>query len=288
MKDRTVLVSAVIAAVIHAIILFANIGMTRPTLASAPSSIEVTLVAAPAAQASAAQAAEPAVAPTPEPEQSKPPEPPVKPEPEPVIEPEPLPEPELMVIPEPPIESEPAVIPESIPGPVPEPVLFPEPVPEPGPEPVAEPEPIEEPATEPDAGATRWVSREEPGETSEETVTGPSSVDSAGEAAEPGGLVRNAVPTFDRAPAYTYNPKPKYPRAARRFRREGTVVVLVEVLASGRVGEVAIEESSGHKLLDDAAVKAVRRWRFEPAMKGSVPVRARVKVPVEFNLKDAR
>ena len=67
MKDRTVLASAVIAAVIHAIILFANLGMTPPTLASAASSIEVTLVAAPAVPAAQASA-KPTVAPTPKPE----------------------------------------------------------------------------------------------------------------------------------------------------------------------------------------------------------------------------
>lgn len=265
MKDRTVLVSAAIAAGIHAIILFANLGMTPPTLASAASSIEVTLVAAPAAPAAQAAAAEPAVAPTPEPERAKPP---LKPEPEPVIEPEPVPIPEPVEIPEP------------------EPVPEPEPMVEPQPEPI--PEPVVEPDAEPDVGATRRVAREEPGETSEETAIAPPSVDSAGETAELGGLTESAVPTFDRSPAYTYNPKPKYPRAARRRGQEGTVVLLIEVLASGRVGEVAIEESSGHELLDGAAMKAVRRWRFTPAKKGSVPVRASVKVPVEFNLKDER
>jgi protein TonB len=268
MKDRTVLVSAAVAAVFHAIILFANIGMARPTLASAPSTIEVTLVAAPATQAAVAQTAER----IPEPEQLEPPEKAVA-EPEPVIEPEPA------VIPDP----------EPIPEPEPEPVVEPEPLLESIPE--VEPEPIPEPVVdvERDADATGRTAREENFEEAPQETPAPSpSVDSPGETTEPGGLIQNATPTFDRSPAYTYNPIPKYPRAARRLRREGTAVLLVEILASGRVGKVLIEKSSGHELLDNAALKAVRRWRFEPATKAGVSVKATVKIPVEFDLKDAR
>jgi protein TonB len=62
-------------------------------------------------------------------------------------------------------------------------------------------------------------------------------------------------------------------------------MLLVEVLANGRVGEVEVEDSSGYELLDDAAVRAVRRWRFVPAETAGIPVTAQVKIPVEFNLE---
>jgi protein TonB len=62
-------------------------------------------------------------------------------------------------------------------------------------------------------------------------------------------------------------------------------MLLVEVLASGRVGKVEIETSSGYDILDEAAVKAVRRWRFTPAKKGRRPVSAWVRIPVEFDLR---
>ena len=65
-------------------------------------------------------------------------------------------------------------------------------------------------------------------------------------------------------------------------------MLMVEVLENGRAGEISIENSSGYELLDDAAIKGVRRWRFVPARKGSRAVRARVRIPVEFNLRDKR
>lgn len=97
-----------------------------------------------------------------------------------------------------------------------------------------------------------------------------------------------AVAPVDLPPAYTHNPKPAYPRAARRLGQEGEVLLLVEILASGRVGKIDIEKSSGYDILDDAAVKAVRKWRFAPARKGKTTVNAWVRVPVEFSLKDRR
>jgi protein TonB len=233
MKDRTILVSAVIACLFHALILFANLGMSPPILASAAASIEVDLVAAPAAPAP-----QPALASAPEPLEL-----PIEPELDPVIVPIPEPEPEPVAVVEIPIESA-----------------------------VAEPpsETVNKPS---DTADTMGDVPEEQTQTY---------IDDAGEA---GALIENVVPTFDRAAAYTYNPKPRYPRAARRRGQEGTVMLLVEVLASGRVGEIEIEKSSGHDLLDNAAAEAVRRWRFVPAEKAGVSVGTQVKIPVEFDLE---
>jgi protein TonB len=84
--------------------------------------------------------------------------------------------------------------------------------------------------------------------------------------------------------SYLSNPKPDYPPDARRQRQEGVVVVNVEVEADGRAGDVNVSRSSGFPLLDDAAVRAVRRWLFEPARAGGLPVASRVDVPVRFSL----
>ena len=65
-------------------------------------------------------------------------------------------------------------------------------------------------------------------------------------------------------------------------------MLMVEVLENGRAGEISIENSSGYELLDDAAIKGVRRWRFVPAKNGGRAVRARVRIPVEFNLRDRK
>lgn len=58
----------------------------------------------------------------------------------------------------------------------------------------------------------------------------------------------------------------------------------VRVTAEGRAAEVTIKQSSGFPLLDAAAVKAVRRWEFEPARLGAIAVESDVEVPVRFQL----
>ena len=58
---------------------------------------------------------------------------------------------------------------------------------------------------------------------------------------------------------------PVYPEKARQQGLEGLVIVQLEVLATGLVGELSIKQSSGSSLLDTAALEAVRQWRFIPA-----------------------
>jgi protein TonB len=62
--------------------------------------------------------------------------------------------------------------------------------------------------------------------------------------------------------------------------------VRVLVGENGRPQEVSLGESSGESALDQAAMDAVREWRFEPAKRNGVPVRAWAIVPVEFKLID--
>lgn len=83
------------------------------------------------------------------------------------------------------------------------------------------------------------------------------------------------------------NRKPVYPAVARRRGMEGRVLLVVEVGQDGRVCDVVIKKSSGFELLDKAAFKAVRKWRFSPATRGGRPVKARLEVPIRFSLKDA-
>jgi TonB family protein len=84
--------------------------------------------------------------------------------------------------------------------------------------------------------------------------------------------------------AYRQAPPPAYPAAAREQGFEGVVVLNVEVLATGRVGEVQVAVSSGARVLDETAVEAVRRWTFTPAHQGGRAVDSLVEVPVRFTL----
>jgi len=81
-----------------------------------------------------------------------------------------------------------------------------------------------------------------------------------------------------------YQVHPSYPATARQARIEGTVRLLVHVLADGRVEEIRVEASAGHPDLDRAATDAVRQWRFDPARKGTEPIASWVILPVEFHL----
>ena len=57
-------------------------------------------------------------------------------------------------------------------------------------------------------------------------------------------------------PRYQDNPLPPYPERARRRQLEGTVVLEAWIGEQGKVGELVIHASSGHRLLDEAALKA--------------------------------
>lgn len=85
-------------------------------------------------------------------------------------------------------------------------------------------------------------------------------------------------------PQYRSNPAPVYPESARRQRQEGVVWLRVEVSERGDALAVAVGQSSGHLALDEAAMSAVRDWKFVPARQGTRPVAARVEVPVRFRL----
>jgi protein TonB len=59
------------------------------------------------------------------------------------------------------------------------------------------------------------------------------------------------------------SPEPSYPRAAYLRKLEGTVVLIMIVNSEGIVTEVEMIQSSGHRLLDRAALVAARGYRFE-------------------------
>jgi protein TonB len=86
------------------------------------------------------------------------------------------------------------------------------------------------------------------------------------------------------APGYRVNPKPQYPPLARERGNEGTVVLRVRVLPDGTAGEVTVTRSSGHEILDAAALRAVKAWLFAPATRNGIPVPAWIAVPIRFSL----
>jgi protein TonB len=86
-------------------------------------------------------------------------------------------------------------------------------------------------------------------------------------------------------PNYLKNPAPVYPLESRSAKQEGLVVLSVDVDRRGRPMIIRVERSSGHDLLDRAAVKAVRGWTFAPARMGELAIESNVEIPVRFELE---
>ena len=91
----------------------------------------------------------------------------------------------------------------------------------------------------------------------------------------------------DQRPRTLSTPDPKYPSAARRAEREGLVELEFTVGVDGRATDLKVikEEPKGFGF-GEAAIDAVKRWRFTPAKKGGESVPMRVKIPIRFTLDD--
>ena len=111
-------------------------------------------------------------------------------------------------------------------------------------------------------------------------------------ATAPGRAKRTLQATRGEAQATTsvgvlHSVHPIYPRIAKKSGWEGTVLVRVTVETNGRASKVVVTRSSGRKVLDNAAVKAVKRWSFRPARDGNIPIRTQVVIPIKFSLDKA-
>jgi len=84
--------------------------------------------------------------------------------------------------------------------------------------------------------------------------------------------------------AYLNNPAPAYPSISRRLGEQGRVVLKVLVSAAGEPESVALENGSGSDRLDQAAIDAVKKWRFVPAKRNGESLSAYVLVPLKFSL----
>lgn len=87
---------------------------------------------------------------------------------------------------------------------------------------------------------------------------------------------------YDEPPAVVKQVKPDYPDLAREAGVDGTVQLRVLVGKDGLVKDVHVDRSI--RLLDGAAVAAVRQWVFTPALSNGHPVMVWVSVPIRFTL----
>lgn len=118
-------------------------------------------------------------------------------------------------------------------------------------------------------------------------------VEATGRDGKPGLITRlratpAAWPSHDGAtgPADAGLAPPRYPPEAYARGIAGRVVLLVDVRADGSVAGVAVEHAEPRGVFDATAVAAARRWYFKPALANGKPVAGRVRVPVQFDLRN--
>ncbi len=92
------------------------------------------------------------------------------------------------------------------------------------------------------------------------------------------------IESINATPRYDLNAPPEYPDVARHKGWQGVVELEVLVLVDGSVGELKITKSSGYKVLDRSARRAVKYWLFKPEIKDGLPVESRIEFPLEFEL----
>jgi periplasmic protein TonB len=81
------------------------------------------------------------------------------------------------------------------------------------------------------------------------------------------------------------NPPPVYPPAAAARGWQGRVTLRLHIAADGAVEAVDLVATSGHRELDDAALRAVEQWRFVPARRAGQPVAWSTLLPVRFRAR---
>ncbi len=78
-----------------------------------------------------------------------------------------------------------------------------------------------------------------------------------------------------------------YPEIARRAGVEGTVIIHVLIDEKGNVVKTRVLKSLGNNGCDEAAIAAIKKTKWKPAMQRDKPVKVWVSIPVIFKLKEA-
>ena len=170
-----------------------------------------------------------------------------------------------------------------------QPVAKPIPVP-PRPQPVAAPAPTPQPQPLPSKVTT-------PTEVAQAAPVAPVSAPTAPTPPAPTRVEAPPAPAPVTAPSRTdvsipasysaSNQKPIYPNMSKRLGEQGTVVLRVLVKADGSAGEVEVKSSSSYPRLDQAAIDAVKTWRFNPAKIDGKATDEWYQVPIPFKLQSS-
>ena len=119
-------------------------------------------------------------------------------------------------------------------------------------------------------------------ETTFKTISSPSP--NSGEGIYIAGVDTVAYGKVEIKPQLVNIPSPKYPDLARKEGAQGIAKVKALVDVDGSIMAVFIFQSSGHEILDQAALEAVKKAEFVPAQLNDKPVRVWVTIPLNFKL----
>ncbi len=120
------------------------------------------------------------------------------------------------------------------------------------------------------------------------TAAGGASVGGGGGGAGEGEAIGDEPPVFysyETAPRIVRRVQPDYPLRARVAGEEGTVVINVNVAATGGILRAWVAQSTAAESLVEAALDAVYQFQFLPGKQGGYPVKCTVAIPFHFSLK---
>ncbi len=84
------------------------------------------------------------------------------------------------------------------------------------------------------------------------------------------------------------NQAPLYPKISRKRKEQGTVLLLLLVSKLGKVESIQIKRSSGFSRLDQAALQAVKQWRFTAASQNGQAIDYWYEMPINFSLNQTQ
>jgi protein TonB len=83
------------------------------------------------------------------------------------------------------------------------------------------------------------------------------------------------------------NQPPEYPEQAQLHGEQGDVLLSIHVLPNGAADSVSVTQSSGYAILDEAAAKAVWKWRFQPSTLSGQAVPSVIPYRIHFSLQNS-
>lgn len=77
---------------------------------------------------------------------------------------------------------------------------------------------------------------------------------------------------------------PEMPVSFRREGSSGLVTVSFDIDEQGNVKDPKVEKST-HRELEEPTIKALKKWKFKPAMQDGTPVASHITIPIKFSVE---